>query len=215
MEMHRTRVVDYIYGISLAYQFDLPIFFRSIQIMDLYLSRKSIPLLEFQLLALTCSLLAVKLEDHPHPYGIYDIEYCADGQYTRQQFIDQEMDVLVTLDFDMNWPTVWCFADLYLNVCHNSNVIDLVLYLVKLCTHKSFFFHGYDDNLVAEVCICIAQEILKLPSLKTTENTRQFIDCKSQVIQTVRESRNWPEQTLRASNARTSARLETLTDQLN
>lgn len=131
--------------------------FLAVNLVDLYMSKKTVPRTKVQLVGITCLLIASKMEETHYP-DIGELLYLCDGIYTRPQLLDMEMKVVMTVRCTANMPTVISFAELFLQesgVGTSGPAASLTRYLAEL----SILYHpagSLSSSLVGLAIVCVA-----------------------------------------------------------
>ena len=69
--------------------------------MDMYLSRRQVDKINLQLLAMVCIFVASKFHE-VEPISILELQTLAEGGYTEKSIRTLELDLLTTLEWNMN-----------------------------------------------------------------------------------------------------------------
>ena len=69
--------------------------------MDMYLSKRKTDKQQLQLLAMVCIFVASKFHE-VEPISIQELQTLAEGGYTEKSIRDLELDLLSTLNWEMN-----------------------------------------------------------------------------------------------------------------
>ena len=102
-ESMRMVLIDWLVQVHGCHHLNDHTLHLGVGILDRYLSTKSTPLAELQLVAMTSLLLASKYEDDIH---MMPAECCAmmDYKYTMAEILAIEWEMLVTLQFQVDTP---------------------------------------------------------------------------------------------------------------
>ena len=73
----------------------------SVSYMDMYLSKRKTDKQQLQLLAMVCIFVASKFHE-VEPISIQELQTLAEGGYTEKSIRDLELDLLSTLNWEMN-----------------------------------------------------------------------------------------------------------------
>ena len=128
----RAMVVDWLLEVHQIFHFQEKCLFTTIQLMDKYLSKKSISIDQFQLLALTALNVASKQEEVEYPI-LDNFITISKNTVTKQELIDMENDLLSTIKFSILSPTILDFFQIYASVC-NLNPVEVSqgLYIMNI-----------------------------------------------------------------------------------
>lgn len=154
--LHHNRcvLVDWLLDVKGDFGTSLSVFFAAVKLYDTYVKLKPCSKDKYQLVGMSCMLIASKMYD----IDCMDISYCVhicDNCYTIEEFLQTERDILVTFDFNIISPNPYKLL--------NSIITDF--YLVESVEHvadmRSFlefaiinnFDKDVDDILL--VCSCV------------------------------------------------------------
>ena len=100
----RALLVDWIIEVHHHFHLKRKTLFQTILIIDLYLSLKIINKVKFQLLGLSSLLISIK-ENENYSLKLEEFIKLTDNAYTKSELIGMEMNILLTLDFNILSPT--------------------------------------------------------------------------------------------------------------
>ena len=92
-ERMRKVLVDWLIEVHLNFKLLPETLFIAIKLIDKYTEHEQVVRKNFQLLGVTCLLIAAKYEEIYPPY-IKDFIYVTDQAYTKEQIIEMELKVL-------------------------------------------------------------------------------------------------------------------------
>nr|XP_043612132.1 cyclin-A1-1-like [Erigeron canadensis] len=163
----RAILVDWLVEVAVEYKLGPETLHLTINYIDRYLSGNPIHPLTFQLLGITCMMIASKYEDTrfevPH---VEDYCYITDHTFTKDMVLQMESIVLNFFRFEMNAPTVTCFLSLFLAQVDMTMGIDhpmRLYYLASYISELSLLEYNmlcYAPSLVAASAIFLARFIL-------------------------------------------------------
>lgn len=108
----RRILVDWLVEVHQNFKLLPETLFITINLIDRFVQRKQIPRKSYQLIGVTCMLIASKYEEIYPPY-VKDFIYISDNCYSKQELKDKEKEILMTLDFKVTWPSSLTFLDRY------------------------------------------------------------------------------------------------------
>jgi cyclin B len=111
----RAILVDWLVEVNLKSKLIPEVLFRTVHIIDRFLSVKCVPRVKLQLVGVTAMLIASKL-DEIYPPRILDLVYISDNAYTKEEVIAMEQSILTSLNFGISAPTTFVFLRRYLKV---------------------------------------------------------------------------------------------------
>jgi len=155
----QTTVVDH---------FDFPrdIVSSCMSFLDRYLARhlatqpEGIPKHAFQLLAMTCLYIAVKL-DQPRMLSLETMAHLSRGTFTKDQMAAMEMDVLNKLEWHVHPPTPYTFLSYFMQLSKPTSsagkTYEMARYFVELSV-LDYYFVGKRSSTVAIAALLNAVE---------------------------------------------------------
>ena len=161
----RAMVVDWLIEVHQIFHFQEKCLFTTIQLMDKYLSKKTINIDQFQLLALTALNIASKQEEVEYPI-LDNFITISKNTVTKQELIDMENDLLSTIKFSILSPTTLDFFQIYASVC-NLNPVEISqgLYIMNILL--------IDINMLKYKSSILSYAVLKL--IAKEENLNKII----------------------------------------
>ncbi len=156
---------------------------------------KAEPMIKLDLLIASsaCLFLAIKLHEPDHYFDISTLVRINNGHFTRQDIINAEKDILITLDFRISPPTVMSFIRIYLALLEGSGsaiaisgeaplseeAINQVTGLAKSLSELSLydiFFVDKDVSKIALACVLTAFEGISCEAIPQAYRQR-VVDC--------------------------------------
>ncbi|XP_071702817.1 G2/mitotic-specific cyclin-2-like [Rutidosis leptorrhynchoides] len=132
-ERMRSILVDWL--IEVHYKFELmeETLYLTVNLIDRYLERTTIPRKKLQLVGVTSMLLACKYEEVSVPV-VDDFITITDKAYTRAEVLDTEKEIVNTLQFNLSVPTQYVFVKRFLKAAEYNKELELLsFYLIDLC----------------------------------------------------------------------------------
>lgn len=111
----RAILADWIMDVSDKFKLVEETYFLTLSIMDRYLSlekNKNISLDKYQLVGSSSLSIACKYEEIYSP-EIRDFVYITDSTYTKEEILACEMDILVSLQFQVTYPSALRFFEIF------------------------------------------------------------------------------------------------------
>lgn len=128
----RAVLVDWLIDVHSQFKLSDETLFLAINTMDLYLSKKQIPKDYFQLLGITCLMIASKFTETNN----IDTKNCimlTDNTYTLKEIKLMEKDVLKTINYNITKPTVLrCLELLSTNFSLSNKIYSLAKFLAEV-----------------------------------------------------------------------------------
>lgn len=110
-EKMRAVLLDWIIDVHLKFKLQSETLFLTVSLIDRYLSLKYIESSRLQLLGVTCLWIACKYEEITVPL-LKDCEYITDNAYSQSEIKHMEKEVLITLNYEICFPTSISFYDI-------------------------------------------------------------------------------------------------------
>lgn len=158
-ERMRGILVDWLIQVHLKFKLLQETLYLTVAILDRYLSVTDIKRDKLQLTGVTCMLIASKFEEIYAP-EVNDFVYITDNAYTFQNILDMEINVLNTLEFDLNHPLPLHFLRRNSKAGNaDGKVHTLGKYLTEIClTHMSML--KFKPSELAAGAFLVAQHVL-------------------------------------------------------
>lgn len=129
----RCKLVNWLIEVSLHFRLHRETLYLAIHYLDRYLSLHwGIPRKNLQLLGISCLFIASKLEEIYPPKLKEFAEVCGGSCSTRAIF-ETELEVLMAIQWKLNFPTVYFWLNLYLDLLRVQLGIDFVTRLRSTC----------------------------------------------------------------------------------
>jgi cyclin B len=96
----RAILVDWLIDVHMKFKLLPETLFITVNLIDRFLSKKSISKSKLQLLGVSSLMIATKYEEI-YPPTLSDFVYITDKAYSRDDILTMESSILVALDFDI------------------------------------------------------------------------------------------------------------------
>lgn len=100
---YRSTLIDWIVQVHTRFQLLPETLFLTVNIIDRFLSRKTVTLNRFQLVGAAALFIAAKYEEINCP-TLKEIAYMLDNAYTKEDILKAERYMINALDFEFGWP---------------------------------------------------------------------------------------------------------------
>lgn len=114
-ESMRAILVDWLIDVHLKFKLLPETLFLTVNLIDRYLSIKTMARGKLQLLGVSALLIATKYEEI-YPPTIKDMVYITDNAYSKDEILAMESTVLVSLDFNIQQTSQFRFLERYAKV---------------------------------------------------------------------------------------------------
>jgi len=129
---HRTILVDWMSDVCVKFSLLSETLFLASNVLDKYLASKAVARQKLQLVGVTAMLIASKYEEIYTP-EINDFVWITAQAFTAEEIIKMERNILVTLDFHLNYALPLHFLRRWSKAAHSdSKVHTLCKYLIEL-----------------------------------------------------------------------------------
>ncbi|CAJ1953362.1 unnamed protein product [Cylindrotheca closterium] len=116
----REILIDWLVEVHMKFRLLPETLYLSVNILDRYLNKETVPRRKLQLVGVTSLLLACKYEEI-YPPEVKDCVYITDRAYTRQDVLDMEAHIVMTLEFRLSVSTGYPFLKRYLDIMKASS----------------------------------------------------------------------------------------------
>eukprot|EP00741_Cyanophora_paradoxa_P004154 tig00000769_g4035.t1 len=171
-EKMRAILIDWLVEVHLKFKLVPETLYLTCNIIDRYLSQKSVTRQRLQLVGVTAMLIASKFEEIYAP-EVRDFVYISDKAYTRDEILEMEGSILGTLNFNLSVPTALMFLPRFYKL---ANVLDmetqyLVHYFLEL-TLQDYKFLKYIPSLIASSALYLGLKYKR--HMNPWSNTLQY-----------------------------------------
>ena len=114
-EKMRGILVDWIVEVHLRFRLMPETLFLTINLIDRYLEKKQIMRTRLQLVAVAALLIASKYEEI-YVADLNDFVFICDSAFTREEILDMERSILITLEFDLTFFSSYRFLQRFAKI---------------------------------------------------------------------------------------------------
>ncbi|SCV99807.1 LAFE_0B02938g1_1 [Lachancea fermentati] len=100
---YRSTLIDWIVQVHVRFQLLPETLYLTVNIIDRFLSKKTVTLNRFQLVGAAALFIAAKFEEINCP-TVKEILYMLDNSYTKDDLLKAERYMINTLEFELGWP---------------------------------------------------------------------------------------------------------------
>jgi cyclin B len=156
----RAILIDWLVEVHMKYKLKTETLFLAVNLIDRFLSKRSIARKKLQLVGVTGMLIAAKFEEI-YPPEVRDFVYITDKAYTKEEILQMEVLMLTVLEFSINCPTVCHFFERYhrANRCSEQHR-HLLQYVLEL-TLPDFKMLRYAPSHLAAAATLLSNKLLK------------------------------------------------------
>ena len=193
-EKMRKILLDWLIDVHAKFKLTTETLFLTINIIDRYLSKKSIHRKYLQLLGVTSMLIASKYEDI-YPPEIKDFIYMTDNAYTKEELIKMENDILDKIQFNMTFPTSFRFLEIFKKIL---KLKEIDYYRCRFLLEIALFDYNcchFSQSLIAATTIFLNYKLNNM-DINCLENTNmqykitEMIPCLKCLVNAVKQMNN-------------------------
>ncbi|XP_041910241.1 G2/mitotic-specific cyclin-B3 [Arvicola amphibius] len=151
----RAIVVDWLVEVQTSFQMSNETLYLAVKLMDCYLMKAQCKKNRLQFLASTVYMIATKFEES-YPPTLPEFLYLCEDVYEPCDMASLEMNILETLDFDINIPTAYHFLRRYTTCTHASmKTLTLSRFICEI-TLLDYEFIQERPSKLAAACLALA-----------------------------------------------------------
>lgn len=163
-EKMRAILIDWLIEVHLKFKLVPETMYVTVNLIDRFLSKKSIQRNKLQLVGVTAMFIASKYEEIYAP-EVRDFVYISDKAYSREEILKMEANMLGMLNFNVTAPSAFAFLKRFVKVAgflhHDEGREErLCTYLVEL-TLQEYRMLKYLPSVIAASAVCLAQKMLR------------------------------------------------------
>ena len=174
-EKMRSILLDWLVEVHLKFKLLEETLYLTINLIDRYLSKKSIHRSNLQLVGVTSMLIACKYEEIYAP-EVRDFVYITDKAYNKEDIIKLENEMLGLLKYEVTVPSGLRFIEIYNNYLKFDEILYLYInYLMELCLvdYKAL---QISPSLLATSCAYVAIKLFQKDNIKLTNEITSIED---------------------------------------
>lgn len=131
-EKMRSILIDWLVDVHYKFKLVPETLYLTVNLIDRYLEKKEVSRQNLQLVGVTAMLIASKFEEIYAPI-VKDFVYITDNAYTKDEILLMEMQMLHTLDFEVNFTSAFRFLERFAKVAKvDSILLHLSRYFLEL-----------------------------------------------------------------------------------
>ncbi|KAL4567537.1 hypothetical protein LXL04_023124 [Taraxacum kok-saghyz] len=162
----RSILIDWLIEVHRKFELMPESLYLTVNIVDRYLSMKTVPRRELQLVGISGMLIACKYEEI-WPPEVNDLIAISDNAYTREQILGMEKAVLGVLGWYLTVPTPYVFLVRYTKASVPSDIEmeNMVFYLTELgLVHYTIIMANNHSKLAASAVYAARCTLNKTPA---------------------------------------------------
>ncbi|XP_068304942.1 uncharacterized protein [Pyrus communis] len=155
-EKMRAILIDWLIEVQDKFELLKETLFLTVNLIDRFLSRRTVVRKKLQLVGLVAMLLACKYEEVSAPI-VGDLILISDKAYTRQEVLEMENLMLNTLQFNMSVATPYVFMSRFLKAAQSDNKIELLSFFLIELSLVEYQMLKFPPSLLAAAAVYTAQ----------------------------------------------------------
>ena len=169
----RAILIDWLIDVHKKYKLKPETMFLTVNIIDRYLSKKSVTTINLQLVGVVALLISSKYEDI-YPPKVKELAEITDGAYIPNQLLVMEENMLSTLNFELFYPTQWHFLECYKKKLFlNDITFFLAWYLMELALIDINIIN-YKGSIISSSAVLLALKHFNIFQETEFENATGF-----------------------------------------
>ncbi|CAJ1916091.1 unnamed protein product [Sphenostylis stenocarpa] len=182
-EKMRAILVDWLIDVHSKFELSLETLYLTINIIDRFLSVKTVPRRELQLVGISAMLMASKYEEI-WPPEVDDFVRLSDRAYTHEQILVMEKIILGKLEWTLTVPTPYVFLVRFIKASVPDQELEIMTHFLSELGLMHYDTLMYSPSMVAASAVFAARCTLnKTPlwnetlKLHTGYSQEQLMDC--------------------------------------
>ncbi|KAE8008876.1 hypothetical protein FH972_005347 [Carpinus fangiana] len=172
-EKMRAILIDWLIEVHYKFQLMGETLFLTVNLVDRFLERQTVPRKKLQLVGVTAMLLACKYEEVAVPM-VEDLVLISDQAYSREEVLDMERLMVNTLQFDFSVPTPYVFMRRFLKAAKSDKKLEILsFFIIELCLVE-YQMLKFPPSLLAAAAIYTAKCSLYFPPIKQWSKTSEW-----------------------------------------
>ncbi|XP_003505848.1 G2/mitotic-specific cyclin-B3 [Cricetulus griseus] len=145
----RAILVDWLVEVQTSFQMSHETLYLTVKLVDHYLMKAQCKKDNLQLLGSTAYMIAAKFEES-YPPSLPEFLYICEDLYQQRDMVALEMNILKTLDFDINIPTAYNFLRRYAScICASMKTLTLSRFICEMTLQEYDYVQEKPSKLAA------------------------------------------------------------------
>ena len=180
----RAFLVEWIIDVHRKFRLLPETLYVTVFLIDRYLSIKQIKKSQLHILGVTSLLISTKYEEI-YPPELKDLLSVSENKFTREQVLAMEMDMLLTLQFDVTTPSAYRFLERFRKLSTTANddkVFFFAQYLQEIALLDASLLK-YKPSEIAAAALILSTKCIKRMNAwnkemeKTTHLTEEYLSA--------------------------------------
>uniref|UniRef100_A0A8R1DKF3 G2/mitotic-specific cyclin-B3 n=1 Tax=Caenorhabditis japonica TaxID=281687 RepID=A0A8R1DKF3_CAEJA len=156
----RTIAIDWLVGVHGKFSMNDETLYGSVKLMDLYLTKTTkISIKDLQKIACCAFFIATKFQERYSP-SIDDLIYLSGDDFTRDEFVKMEQDMLKAIGFDIGAPLGCCFLGRLARVTRVGSFEHTLAKYILETTLLNYEFSLISSSRMASSCFMLAMKMV-------------------------------------------------------
>lgn len=172
---HRLQLVNWLVEIHYRYNLVTETIYLSVQLIDRFLERRPVRRTNLQKLAMAAISIASRYEDVHAPKLLSEEFSLYYNIYRKSEIIDMENELLIALNYNLSYPTIFSFLCRYCQAGHADRPIGRLALFISERTLHEYSMLKHLPSVIAASAILIARSSLgRNPWSVTLEHYTQY-----------------------------------------
>jgi hypothetical protein len=159
-EKMRAILIDWLVDVNVKFKLVPECLYMTVNLIDRFLTIKQVTRQKLQLVGVASLLIACKYEEI-YPPALKEFVSICDHAYTTNQILEQEADILITLDFKLTHTSALRFLDRYVLIANLDLKAQMFAkYLIETTLLESSMLK-YKNSLLAAGAVFLVNKIFK------------------------------------------------------
>lgn len=178
----RAILIDWLVDVHHKFKLLPETLFLSVNLIDRYLERVSVPRQRLQLVGVAAMLIACKYEEIYAP-EVKDFVYVTDQAYTKVEILEMEGNIISVLEFNLAVPTSYKFFERYSFIAKLDEQTSMMArYIIELALVE-YEMLKFLPSQISCGAIYLANKIFKKEGWSITmTNATKYIDSEVRVV---------------------------------
>ena len=172
-EKMRAILIDWLIQVHFIFKLKPETLYLTVNIIDKYLEKKQVKRTNLQLVGITAMLIASKYEEM-YPPEIKNFIFMTNNEYTKKEMIEMESEILITLNYDLTFPTLFKYLEIYkIKLNLNEHTFLYSWYCIELCLNN-YKMIKYKNSIISASACFIALNLFKINNDNLLENVTGY-----------------------------------------
>ncbi|GFS95621.1 hypothetical protein NPIL_126341 [Nephila pilipes] len=175
----RSILVDWMVEVQESFELNHETLYLAVKLVDIYLMNNFVAKSKLQLIGATAVFVAAKFDERMPPL-VDDFLYICDDSYTRAEFLETEIKILKTVNFNLGIPLSYRFLRRYARCARISMEM---LTLARFILETALMDYGLIEVLDSKMAAASLLLALKMKGMKWTPTLEYYTEYKENDLQ--------------------------------